>query len=427
MSDVQFDISLKNSGSNTQGLTLFSKTASSQSLSKYSFVTPYSASYLTGTIFTYLDNSNTYTFTLSADKTMAEVIVLLNALGVGTWIIAYNDSTNGNVFYIITSSVPETLSIDYTTPYSWVSVRAATMHSYNDITFPDSNTVLVSNSAAAVAGNAAIQRSANNGVSWSAAALPSSTNYFVFQMSFYDANNGFVVGCTAAGTSRIWKTTNGGTSWSTVGGSIASWRYGAIKMFNALNGVAYRRSTANVNQIVVTTDGGASWSLVQALGTWIGDYYGDGYLQFLDVSNGFFFPSGQTTNMWVTADGGGTWSAVVLPFAGAGFYPRGGYALDTNNIWIVGEAGMVRYTNDGGATWFNWDISTAQPIITVHAFSITDVMVGRQGTVVSRTTNGGSIWTDTTIAVGGTAMRIKFRSLSLGFGINCSTTVYKYS
>lgn len=68
------------------------------------------------------------------------------------------------------------------------------------------------------------------------------------------------------------------------------------------------------------------------------------------------------------------------------------YFADQNNGWIVGGAGTILKTTDGGDTWIYKLSSTSYDLNSVHFIDIyTGWAVGRSGTIL-KTTNGGEDW-----------------------------------
>jgi hypothetical protein len=290
---------------------------------------------------------------------------------------------------------------------SWRLVDTSTMSIFNNIAFPSASTVVIGASGA-------VEYSADNGDTFTNEALPTVAGYGTFQMIFIDASNGFICGNDFASTGRIWATTDGGATWLLVS-TVATLRLWGLWMFDASNGIGYGRR-AGQQVIAVTTDGGLTFTNVFVTSASISV----GAFQFVDASNGFLHQY-LTTNLYVTTDGGANWTLKTSPIAINSYF-----ALDANNIWVVGIAG-IRYSNDGGNTWFNWDIVPGVGNIdSVYAFSVTHVMVGYGGNFVSETVDGGANWHNVMLGSDGSGTIINFRNSLMGIA-HGSANIYKYS
>ena len=409
MTDIQFDIALKNTGSQVEGLSLFSAVESgSQKASKYSFSTPYAATYPSGAVFTLTDSFGSVSITLVAESTMSEVINLLNALNAGTWIVGYNDAINGNVFHLLSIRNPETLAIDNVIYYgTWSLVdTGGTFAFFMPISFPDSISIIASSSVG-------VERSNDNGNTFTNIALPSSV--IAYQSSFIDGNNGFLVGNNGA-PGRVWNTNDNGQSWFLV--SSPAYNLYGLYMLDALNGFAYGENISIPGQyeVLQTADGGATWVSLQIIGTAMG------FIKFVDALNGFILQAGGVTDLIVTIDGGVTWNALPLGFTANYFF-----ALNANDVWAVGNAGIVRYSSNGGGTWNNWDIVTANAALFVHAFNTSHVVVAVTNNMY-RTIDGGLTWdAPQVIAAAAFLKAFNFRDQFVGIAVINTNNIYKYS
>jgi photosystem II stability/assembly factor-like uncharacterized protein len=410
MADIQFDIALKNTGSVAEGLTLFSPVVSaSQKANKYSFATPFTASYTANTVFTLIDDAGTNEITLTADLTMAQVIILLNGMNAGTFILAFNDAINGNVFHLLSVRNPISLSINTSTFIgTFVLVDTGISLGFAQLVFPGASSVIIPDTQS-------VQLSLDNGDSYTNHAVPSSAGYSFYQFSFIDANNGFLAGNNGA-NGRIWSTVDGGITWILVNTFVGRAFY-SLWMFDALNGVAYVNDLGTF-QIETTSDGGSTFISTQIIGTLVGLKF-----QFLDSLTGFLFESGSGTELLKTVDGGASWTIITFPSTNVQY---GSFALDVNNIWIAGSGGVLQYTSDGGTIWT--DIGNAfDDYFTVFAFSANYVIVGETGHQYAYTLDGGSNWTTVLVSPGGVNFLLNFRDEFMGVAQDASTEIYKYS
>lgn len=169
--------------------------------------------------------------------------------------------------------------------------------------------------------------------------FPSQTQFH--QAYFVNADTGFFV---STNNLQLHTTTDGGQTWTTSNPFVYSWTDAAsLNFVDRLNGFILLGSGSNVNAVFRTRDGGLSWSQV-----WI-SYSGPNYLtkaSFLDTLTGFAI---QSQNIYKTVDGGVSWQPIYQP---------SNYQLLTD-VWFTdrqnGFAGSfddgLAVTHDGGATW----------------------------------------------------------------------------
>jgi photosystem II stability/assembly factor-like uncharacterized protein len=406
MADVQFDISMHNTGSSTQGLTLFAPSlAASQKASKYSFSTPYFSIYPAGTVFTITDDNGDSLITLTSAISMSEVVVLLNGLNVGTFSIAYNDIGNGNIFYLLSMRNPLSLAIDNNTIIG-VFVAVIVLGSRNT-----ESDCLISSAIIIISGqNGEIYYSTDLGSNWNTISLPSGTGYYISQLS-YASGRYFVIG-TDLTNSRTWYSDDGIT-WNIIQ-TYALGVYFGLKMIDQNNGFVY--GSNGINYIIAKTSNGLnSLSTIQI--TTLPNT--TGRIQFVDALNGFIFVS-NTNRYYYTFDGGLTWTLSGL--CPVNIY--GGFALNSNYVVIVGVSGNVRYTVNKGVNWTYIGFTTANILYNVYAFDTQHIIVGRQGRQYTETFNGGSSWTNHNMGAGASMTKIFF-SGSFGVAFD-DDTIYKW-
>lgn len=198
------------------------------------------------------------------------------------------------------------------------------------------------------------------------------TSYFNV-VHFFDANNGLTQGDpigSGFGEFEVYRTTNGGTTWTLVPGSAlpdpASGEYG----YNGGN-VAAGNSfwfVTNKGKLYRTTDMGATWT---KLNTPITDFSATtvgGQIFFSDNNNGILIarsgPQATATyTLYKTTDGGTTWGA------GASYtapYRNVAYIKGTTVLVGTGTAGTVQstaYSTDNGTTWTQIDSGTQRTSI----------------------------------------------------------------
>jgi photosystem II stability/assembly factor-like uncharacterized protein len=58
--------------------------------------------------------------------------------------------------------------------------------------------------------------------------------------------------------------------------------------------------------------------------------------------------------------------------------------LDSQNGWVVGEDGLVLFTNDGGQNWQVEQVNVTEHLLDVHVSKKISCIVGAHGTICIR-------------------------------------------
>lgn len=236
--------------------------------------------------------------------------------------------------------------------------------------------------------NGVVARTTNSGKSWEVSVIP-----FAYQLEsihFVDEKIGYTSGLYSGGytTSAIFKSTDGGRTWTNVSptGSIDVW---GTYFINENLGLTIGGGCGNEQQFYRTTDGGKSWRVTRK------NHFNSGLSDLLidnQTGIGFAVSSGW---LWKTTDFGSTWdlysntgdndwqeeitkygNTFLLPYStgctggngggGAristdlgktwrdynfGIPMFGSFLHDEFSGWVVGWQRNVHFTNDAGKTW----------------------------------------------------------------------------
>ena len=181
----------------------------------------------------------------------------------------------------------------------------------------------------------------NGGDTWQETLLPGDNR--VSRFALPAADRYFVSTWTAAGGGGIFRSDDGGQTWSPVtGGLPASFSAGGLAFADAQHGwVSFRQGS--IGRMYRTVDGGDTWSPVAAAG--LGDFVDDLYW----VDNLVGLAAGRTldcTGIFRTVDGGENWTQVNPNRAN-----RLVFRDPMHGAGLFGYYEPLRFTDDGGQTW----------------------------------------------------------------------------
>ncbi len=197
-----------------------------------------------------------------------------------------------------------------------------------------------------------IARTTDGGHSWVYDYIP--TREALQAIQFVSETTGYAVGVNG----RVVKTTNRGITWDSVAVRPRMVQLNNLFFFDANNGIVVGNSSGGSATIYRTTDGGASWtSLAASFPVQTKNIQG---ISFINSSIGYV--SGTSGLVAKTTDGGNTWTNISLvagnpvPIGGAGSiiaqsYPGLG-VVDAQTVIISSQNNSyIVKTSDGGATW----------------------------------------------------------------------------
>ncbi len=201
-----------------------------------------------------------------------------------------------------------------------------------------------------------------------------------YRIYFVDQNLGFITGNSLVNFPDIWRTVNGGTSWSQVtsfpqGGS---WRHvdfvSSTVGFMGANGAC-----------VKTTDGGVTWTLRSGYPNCPVMFSMDFRDQNVGLVGGVIASTG-VQGIFKTTDGGATWSLKFPQSANVVAW------LDTNTAIAVVGRDVYRSVNQGES----WELYAPGPPTGLVSMAVVTpslyVGVSSMGDIW-RSTNGGQTWT----------------------------------
>jgi len=226
-------------------------------------------------------------------------------------------------------------------------------------------TAIDSNRAWVGTGSGKIFATTNGGATWSQQTYPGTQSPFINAVWMFNDGTGYAMG-DPPGTGRfvVLKTTNFGQAWA----HTASEPIGASSEAGWNNSLAMTDANhmwfgTNASRVWRTPDGGATWSSAASGST---NSYA---IAFKDDNNGIVGHS--TGTIRVTNNGGATWTTASSPTATA--VVGLSYLAGTNYAWFVAGSTPYKTTNNAGS----WTSQTVYPISgTLNHVSFADTSNG---------------------------------------------------
>ncbi len=279
------------------------------------------------------------------------------------WITAY-DGSGGGTYPKIVSKTTNGGTTWTATTVSGPGGNALV----SDIHAIDANTAFIVTAPHTAGANAnRIWKTTNGGTSWTQQTSAYGTNSFANHIYFWDANNGWTSGDPIAdGKFEMYKTTNGGTTWTAVAGRPTpengdEFTYVGLKEVVGDN----MWVGTSIGRILRSTNRGETWTGYYSPALDFGGVITEGSsgkMAFKDASNGLLITvdGGSSAGLYSTNDGGANWE--FLDPTGTWYFGDITYVPGTPNTYVStginfnDESWMgSAYSTDGGLTWINID------------------------------------------------------------------------
>ncbi len=224
---------------------------------------------------------------------------------------------------------------------SWAGSQVPGANHLESIHFPTIGTGYTS-------GIDGVFKSTDGGASW-ADVSDSAMSFKVWGCYFVTANDGMAVGGGCGdSTQYFWRTTDGGTSWTTyIGNEPNSGLTDAI--IYQPNGLGYAVSSG---KIWITNNGGSSWSvfanteLSNETNRWQEEITKMGSSFLLPYSGWQCAGGGNEGGMLFTTNNGASWNR-----AATGDQMFGTFLISETSGWACGYNGAIYYTSNTGISW----------------------------------------------------------------------------
>jgi len=234
----------------------------------------------------------------------------------------------------------------------------------------DANTCWVASYLKAGQNKGAIHRTADGGSTWQNMTAPgmyTDIASFCNIVVFVTPQIGITMGDpnpTTANEYEIWRTTNGGNTWSLIPGAnipapSSPSEYGLTGVYTKLGSSNIWFGT-NEGRIFRSFDAGVTWSVSAQINA----AYSVNEIAFSTVNNGYawLFDSAGNLYQYQTTDGGATWTAIAAVNAFLG--KNNMCAIPGTSDYASCGAGtgnqIISNSQDGGVTWNDWGSTNIQ-------------------------------------------------------------------
>jgi photosystem II stability/assembly factor-like uncharacterized protein len=260
----------------------------------------------------------------------------------------------------------------------------ATWKTYSPTHIDVSDLALASPTTAYATAGGSIFKTIDSGKNWRPLSFIIGTTYpnlGSFEKAyFFSPDTGFVA---AGNQARIYKTYDGGTTWSQM--YVTQYGYDHITDVQFLNRNTGFLAVYSFDQgtIVKTIDQGKTWKQI-----WTGQYHGETFkkIYFVDEKTGY---AARYNQLYKTTDSAKTWTLLWQDELITDIW-----FTDAKTGFVCGENGMLKRTNDRGKTWTSIAI-TDQYYNEIFAIKFIDPQVGyltAQGGSIYKSIDSGLTW-----------------------------------
>ena len=218
--------------------------------------------------------------------------------------------------------------------------------------------------------NGSVFNTTNSGTIWNS--IISNTTLGLNDIHFSTTTDYWIVGDNGL----ILKSSNSGASWSSENLDT----YASIHHITEFSGIKF---IAGEYGLLAKKNNSDPW-----------DFWNKGMnisINWVTFSDGVYgFGVGQYGRIIKTTDGGKAWNDIYNGITGDSFY--GADMSDQNNLWLVGDLGVLLHTSNGGINWIQQTTNTINTLLSIcFVDGNNGWAVGDLGELI-HTTNGGNTW-----------------------------------
>ncbi len=257
-------------------------------------------------------------------------------------------------------------------------------------------------------GSQMLRKTVDGGQTWQNIQLPVQgqwdTAYYVMDINFISQNVGYIIGFWLM-ESKIWKTTDGGNTWSTQTTGGADYLKKSY-FLDENTGFAFGGPT--YSEVIKTTNGGTTWQSVSQ------ESYIAYSMHFINALTGVYGCA--DGRVYRTVDGGNTWNYALCPSSLDILSIK---FIDANTGYGFGTGSVYIKTTDGGMNWDEFPIGAGS----VSQYFDAEVTangnlhaVGNYGAMI-RSTNSGSTFVSQPYVTQHSICDIEFIDQNTGYAV----------
>ena len=353
----------------------------------------------------WVHNPNDILVACSYDNSGLELYRTLN--GGETWNLTYtNDAVGANDMHFATDSIGyivgnigKVLRTE-DAGNSWTNISNSSINgNLQSVWFLSPDTGFAGRSS-----TFGMYKTTNGGLTWS----QNFGYYFTTCYSMHFLND--TLGFAGSFGNAIFRTTNGGENWSQQSYPQLSEHIRSFDFADSLKGMAVAGG-----YIYRTINGGTTWSSTFYTGNLrSGAISDDGHTVVTNLTGGIKIGNNYGASF-----------TEINPQAGISTFRRI-KMLNTTQGWVGGDEGKILKTNNGGETW---QLQTAAPyydyIADMAVLSASKVLVCTEGGQIVSTSNGGSTFNTQTLDVNGPIKAMHFPSSTVGYACGNTGKLWK--
>ncbi|HOJ19186.1 MAG TPA: T9SS type A sorting domain-containing protein [Ignavibacteriaceae bacterium] len=296
----------------------------------------------------------------------------------------------------------------------WTEVTSGTTAELQGIDWASATVVWVS------AGDGSVYRSTDGGTTWTPAGTTGG-GAGAYGIAALDAQTAVVCFGPNSGAGKIWRTTNGGTNWVEVYSNASAW-FNFVDNVNSTTLWAQSDPVGGSFLILKSIDGGATWNPISStvpMATGAG-----AFLSFYRIGNKLWFGTSTSNKIFYSNNGiDGPWTYSTATVNNIGTVAFNG--IDGNGLAAFwNNSTTINRTSDGGQTW-------AAQTTAIGAPSGFDYIVGTNSAWAAtangiwRTTDNGATWTqDVTLSTGLNWVKF-YNDANVGLAVGPGGKIYK--
>jgi len=296
----------------------------------------------------------------------------------------------------------------------WVPLNSGTANNLRSVHFVDAD------NGFAVGDSGTILKTIDGGATWNNPV--SGTSEQLNSVFFADATTCYTVGWSNDTTSTILKSSDGGFSWhnSSTG---AEFSFESVYFTDADTGYAAGGGGVwgSTGRLFKTTNGGESWSIIFSIG------FKCFKVSLSSPDTGFVVSWGEGFgDVWYqiskTSDAGLTWNTFSL--GGMNEIVSDVCFTNFNTGYGVGPSGKIIKTTNGGSSWTSLSSGTSENLNSIcFTDSVTGYVVGNN--IILKTIDGGINWTSQSMATSGELLSVYFPSFEAGYIVSVGGIILK--